>query len=217
MNQILNTKIDIENTGSLTRKKNIFYFKWQFFISFIALIICISYFIYKNQNKKDDLSTQLIDNLYISSLYNSDVQRVILDNTYTANEEVFSVIGIITINSIKLNYPILSKISDDLLKIAPCKFFGPEPNEIGNFCIAAHNYNNSSFFSKISTLKNDDIITIYNNLGEKQDYLVYNNYEVENQDTNCTSQDTNGKKEITLITCNNSNSKRIIVKAKEKE
>ena len=31
----------------------------------------------------------------------------------------------------------------------------------------------------------------------------------------CTSQETNGKKEITLITCNNITGNRLIIKAKE--
>ena len=34
-------------------------------------------------------------------------------------------------------------------------------------------------------------------------------------DTTCTDQNTNGKKEVTLVTCNNSNGNRIIVKARE--
>ena len=35
------------------------------------------------------------------------------------------------------------------------------------------------------------------------------------KDTSCTSQDTNGNKEITLVTCNNFNGNRLIIKAKE--
>ena len=40
-------------------------------------------------------------------------------------------------------------------------------------------------------------------------------YEIEKNDMRCTSQETNEKKEITLITCNNINKKRLIVKAQE--
>ena len=53
-------------------------------------------------------------------------------------------------------------------------------------------------------------------LGNVLSYSVYQNYEVAFNDTSCTSQQTNGKKEITLVTCNNRNNKRIIVKAIEK-
>lgn len=42
----------------------------------------------------------------------------------------FSVIGVIDIKKINISYPILSGISKDALKIATCRFYGPEPNEI---------------------------------------------------------------------------------------
>ena len=38
---------------------------------------------------------------------------------------------------------------------------------------------------------------------------------IEKNDMSCTSQETNGNKEITLITCNNINKKRLVLKAKE--
>ncbi|MBR6504932.1 MAG: sortase [Clostridia bacterium] len=86
----------------------------------------------------------------------------------------------------------------------------------GNVCIAAHNYDNNKFFSKINTLYNDDLIYIYNLNGEKQEYNVIENFETEFNDTSCTSQETNDKHELTLVTCNNVTNKRIIVKAVRK-
>ena len=44
---------------------------------------------------------------------------------------------------------------------------------------------------------------------------VYDNYVVSPNDRTCTSQLTNGKKEVTLITCTNDSSNRVIVKARE--
>ena len=86
----------------------------------------------------------------------------------------------------------------------------------GNVCIAAHNYDSNKFFSKINRLSDDDLIYIYNLNGEKQEYSVIENFETEFNDTGCTSQETNGKQELTLVTCNNVNNKRIIVKAVKK-
>jgi len=83
---------------------------------------------------------------------------------------------------------------------------------LGNVCIAAHNYDNNKFFSKINTLYDNDLINIYNLNGEKQEYNVIKNFETEFNDTSCTNQQTNGKQELTLVTCNNVNNKRIIVK-----
>lgn len=47
-------------------------------------------------------------------------------------------------------------------------------------------------------------------------YEVYKNYETNYDDLSCTSQETNGKREITLVTCNNIKNKRRVVKAIEK-
>lgn len=53
-------------------------------------------------------------------------------------------------------------------------------------------------------------------LGRKLEYSVYKTYETDYNDLSCTAQNTNGKKEITLITCNNVKNKRRVVKAYEK-
>ena len=42
-------------------------------------------------------------------------------------------------------------------------------------------------------------------------YKAYDMYIVDETDMSCTSQETNGKIELTLITCANDNSKRLIV------
>lgn len=104
---------------------------------------------------------------------------------------------------------------EDLLKISPVKFHGGNPNEIGNYCIVGHNYRNKRFFSKVPTLENGDIIKITDMSNRTIDYEVYDKYEVVPEDTSCTSQLTNGKKEITLITCTDDSKLRVIVKARE--
>ena len=86
----------------------------------------------------------------------------------------------------------------------------------GNVCIAAHNYDNDKFFSRINTLYNNDLIYIYNLNGKREEYYVVKNYETEYNDTSCTNQNTNGKSELTLVTCNNVNNNRVIVKAIKK-
>ena len=46
-------------------------------------------------------------------------------------------------------------------------------------------------------------------------YKIYDKYTVDPSDVSCTSQLTNGKKEITLITCTDDSKQRVIVKARE--
>lgn len=132
----------------------------------------------------------------------------------------YSTVATINIPKINLQYPILDGETDSeaeteaLLKISPTKFWGADPNEVGNFCIVGHNYRNSRFFSKVPSLVNGDIIEITDTSGNTLRYSIYNKYEVVPEDLSCTSQLTNGKKEITLITCTNDSKMRVIVKAR---
>lgn len=229
MNQILFSKDDSNNSlnkNNPNKKKLIskkFILKLQFVICLILVFISVSYFIYYqyDKNKNEQLSKQIIDNFNITKLYESSIDSYqavpqSLEQTYEKDNKNFSVIGLIEINSIKLHYPIISTFDMELLKIAPCKFFGPAPNEIGNLCIAGHNYNSYKFFSRLKDLKKDDVISIYDLSGQKLEYLVYDSYETDYQDLSCISQNTNGKKEITLVTCNNIKNRRRIIKAVQK-
>lgn len=133
---------------------------------------------------------------------------------------VYYVIGQVNIPKIGCSYPILSSKEENfttLLKISPCKFWGPNPNEIGNFCIVGHNYKNEQFFSKVPSLENGDIIQITDLFGKTLEYEVNDKYIVDPSNTDCTSQLTDGKREVTLITCTNDNKQRVIVKATEKD
>lgn len=144
-------------------------------------------------------------------------QTVAIPQTeYTApNGEKYTTIAVINIPKINVNYPVLSSTSDALLKISPCKFWGPEPNEVGNFCIVGHNYRNSKFFSKVPTLEVGDVIELTDMYGNMIQYEVYDKYTVDPTNVACTSQLTKGKKEVTLITCTNDSKQRVIVKTRE--
>ena len=87
--------------------------------------------------------------------------RLLLGNMYVTEGNNFTVIGLIEIKKININYPIISSYNNDLLKIAPCRFYGPMPNEVGNICIAGHNYNSYKFFSRLKNLSIGDVITIF--------------------------------------------------------
>lgn len=125
------------------------------------------------------------------------------------------VIGLIEIDKINLLYPILSTTSDESLNIAPCRFYGPMPNEVGNLCIAGHNNANDKLFGKLDLLNKNDIIKIYDLNGNVIDYCIYDIRKIQANDTSCINQDTNGVKEISLITCNNLKGSRLLIKAKE--
>ena len=131
-------------------------------------------------------------------------------------------VATISIPKIGVNYPILKgetgseAETEALLKSSPTEFWGNGANKVGNFCVVGHNYRNTRFFSKVPTLVNGDIIEITAN-GETVQYSVYDKYTVDPSDVSCTSQKTNGKREITLITCTDDSKQRVIVKAREVE
>lgn len=135
--------------------------------------------------------------------------------TVASDGTEYYTMGTINIPEIKVNYPILSTTTVELLKISPCKFWGSNPNQVGNLCIVGHNYRNSKFFSKVPNLNIGSIIEITDLTGTTLQYEVYDKYIVEPDDVKCTSQCTEGRKEITLITCTNDNKQRHVIKARE--
>lgn len=138
----------------------------------------------------------------------------------TAGGFSYTTIANINIPKINVHYGITdgtthsTEETEALLKESPTKFWGPEPNKVGNFCIVGHNYKNSRFFSKVPTLEKGDIIEITDSSNKTVQYSVYNKYQVVPENLECTSQLTNGRTEITLITCTNDSKERVIVKAR---
>ena len=142
---------------------------------------------------------------------------VLGDSTRSVDENPNGLFGIIEIPKINLYYPVFSQLTEELLKVSPCKFYGDTPSTNGNICIAGHNYDNSLFFSKISSLSPNDEISIFDNSGIEYVYSVYKVYEVPETDLSpVLNYDTN-ERILTLVTCNNFNSNRIIVKAIQKK
>ncbi len=213
MNQILYYKNNNSNL-SLNNKKKKNFFKFQLYISIFLFIVIISIYFYyiNNMNSKENISKKLTNNYNISKLYSTQNSNHI--NNYVDEGIEYSVIGLIEIPKIYLYYPILSETNDKLLKIAPCKFYGPDPNEYGNLCIAGHNFDNYKFFSKLNLLKINDVILIHDMSGNSLSYKIFECFEVKNNETQKVIYEDKSIKQVTLITCNNSNSNRLIIKAK---
>lgn len=197
----------------LTTKNKYYKKKYLFITQLILSIIIISiilYFIFDyfyKIYKQEQISKQITSNYNLSNLYsttNTQKSENPLNNTLFGNIEI---------PKIKINYPIFSNLNEELLKIAPCKFYGNNLNDIGNICIAGHNYDNGKFFSNIYLLTTNDIIYIYSNNKEKYTYTVTSIYEVNPNDLSPIFQYDHNKKYLTLITCNNLNGNRIILKA----
>lgn len=214
MNQILESKV-LNKSTPLTPTNSSKKFKFILIFSILIIALCIIiYLILKyNSYKKEKFSKSLVSNFGITTLYANN-NDYIANKTTTNIEEPF-VIGLLKIDKINLMYPILSNSSEELLKISPCRFYGPMPNEIGNLCIAGHNYANQKHFGKLTSLEINDIFQVYDLNGNFIDYIIYEIKEVPANDTSCINQDTNNSREVTLVTCNTIKGTRIVVKAKE--
>ena len=183
------------------------------FIVLLFIIFILFSVLFMKINKNDmaeQISKKLSSSYSVSTLYSNSSNIT----TVSSSDEPF-VIGIIKIDKINLNYSILSISNNDLLDISVCRFAGPMPNEIGNLCIAGHNYVDYKFFSRLNELELGDKITIFGLNGVSKDYSIYDMYEIKSNDISITSQDTNNLRIVTLITCNNVNGKRLVVQAKE--
>lgn len=136
---------------------------------------------------------------------------------YTASDGVeYTIDARLVIPSLGIDYPILSDWSDELLKVSLCKYWGNDPNEVGNYCIVGHNYRSGKMFGMLPAIKNGDIIELIDTkYGRTVKYRVYDRFQIDPTDTRCTSQLTDGKKELTLITCKEYGTQRLVVKATE--
>lgn len=187
MNQIL------ENKKAKELNKRLYSF--QFFIFCFIILIFIIYLFWQNYSEKNakKISESTVKNYNITRLYSNNT-----GNTIKANDNLLLIIGTIEIPKINISYPIFSDYSNELLKISVCKFYGPDMNTIGNFCIIGHNYNTSDFFSNLYLLESKDIINIYNSNRNMLSYEVYESYEVEPDNLSYLSQETNRRKRNNL-------------------
>lgn len=127
----------------------------------------------------------------------------------------YEVLGEIEIPKINVKKYILDETTDESLGLSLTKFWGPNLNEVGNFSIIGHNYNN--LFKRLKELEKGDTFTLTARNGEKRIYEVYKSYIVEPDDMDCIEDSLIGQREVTLITCTVGGTQRLIVKAQEKK
>lgn len=116
MNQILETKKN--------RNKIVKILKIQIFMSVIGIfcVLALFYSVENTNSYSESFSKILSLNADINSIYQTQ-------NTNRSN-----IFGKIEIPKIGLEYIIFNEFSEELLKLSPCKFYGPEINENRQYC-----------------------------------------------------------------------------------
>lgn len=187
----------------------------------IILILTILFFILFNiqseENKKQEILAEKVD----SQIYENYISNESTDKVKTVEKEEiesefkgYKVSSKLYVPKINLETYVLEEYSTKALLTSVTKFYGSNPNQIGNFCIAGHNYGPENMFQNIKNLDIDDEIYLTDINGNKMKYTIYDIYTVLPNDTKCLSQRTNGEIELTLITCTFDSEKRIIIKAR---
>lgn len=126
----------------------------------------------------------------------------------------FTVVGTIEIPKINLSYPILKEHSPAAIETAVSMLYGPGPNQVGNTIIVGHNYRNGQFFANNKNLSIGDKVYITNPGGQRLSYTIYDKFETTTEDTEFITRNTNGAREISLQTCTDDGTLRLILLAK---
>ena len=126
----------------------------------------------------------------------------------------FNVVGTIEIPATNIEYPILEKVSRSSLETSVAMLYGAGINQVGNTVIVGHNYRNGLFFSNNKRLNIGDKIYITDNSKNRLTYTIYDKFETTPEDASFYSRDTGGVPEITLSTCNDDSSRRLIIFAR---
>lgn len=189
----------------------------------ITILLLLGFILIQSKNEKDIETSQITE---ITTQEKNEVKEIEKAKEETTNipikekimpEEIkgYTVLGTIQIPKIELETYILSETTTKSLNISVTKLCGPDINEIGNFCITGHNYNNNKMFGKIKKLEKGDTIILTDIYGDNVTYQVYDKFETNPKDISSLSQETKWDREVTLITCTTGAINRIIIKAVE--
>lgn len=127
----------------------------------------------------------------------------------------FKMVGKIEIPKINVKYPVLEEVTPKSIEVSVAVLYGPGINEIGNTVIIGHNYRNGTFFSNNKKLSVGDKIYLTDLSGTRITYIISKKYTTGSNDFDYANRDTNGKRGITLSTCTDDSSKRLIIWAEE--
>lgn len=199
-----------KHSNEKTNKKIKFSNVLLFILIIIAVVLTVFIaIIISNRNKNDENLKEVI------SQVNDNIQTDAESEIPYVEYEGYQVIGIIKIPKIDLEYPILVETTEDSLQKSITRFGDGKVNEVGNLCLAGHNYINNSMFGDINKLENDDDIYITDLHGNEVTYKVFDKYNTNPNDISVLESIDSNKREITLITCINGNKERLIVRARE--
>jgi len=129
----------------------------------------------------------------------------------------YRVEGKLEMPTVNLRYPVLEEMTDaNELEVSIAIQYGVGLNKVGNTVLAGHNYRSGLFFGSNKKMNIGDSIFITDvATGSKIEYKIYEKYTTEESDTSYYNRNTNGKREVSLVTCQSNNQYRLVILARE--
>lgn len=182
-------------------------------IVLIIAAIVVAVFVAKkfyNEGKTENLAKEVLEDIKTTIETSGETVK-----TIDAELKGYKIVGIINIPKINVEYPILEKTTEESLNISITKFWGNEINEIGNVTLAGHNNFSGVMFGRIKKLEIGDVIELTDAQNVTLQYEVFETKIIDPNDISCILPIEEGRREVTLITCENGKANRFIIKAKE--
>lgn len=141
--------------------------------------------------------------------YNSNVN-------YGLTYRGYGVLGKIELPKVGLQYPVLETMTNaKSIDVSVAMQYGVGLNNVGNTVIIGHNYRNGTFFGSNKKLVEGDKVYITDLSGNRVEYTIYRKYITPQEDYSYAQRETDGKREVTLVTCHSNNRYRLILCARE--
>lgn len=177
----------------------------------------------KNEVSKPENVADLSE-LYENILSEPEVEEPVVEEQPVEREEPekqylegYEIVGTIRIPKTGIEYPVLSQVTKKSLETSVAILYGPGVNVPGNTVIVGHNYRNKRFFSNNDKLASGDEVILTDVYGETVTYIIYNMYYTSPDDAEYMLRNVEeGVREISLSTCNDDSSQRLIIWAREK-
>lgn len=208
----------------------------------IGIVGTMGYFVYdifeanstnnKQQEVVEEFSGTIIEQEFDSSPDdNKPTENVVVENPLDsigsievpntqAPEKIYmegyEVMGTIEIPKTGLKVPVLEEVTKKSLETSVAILYGVGLNQPGNTTIVGHNYRNGLFFSDNKKLSKNDVVRITDQTGNTITYVIYDIYQTTPSDAKYMQRDTQGSREISLSTCTDDSSARLIILARER-
>lgn len=131
-----------------------------------------------NQNLINDVQDITKDDNPKTSNENIEQNKKTEENTNLVAEKYkgYTVAANLKIEKLNIDTCVLEDYTKNAMNVCVTKFFGPEPNEVGNFCIVGHNYITKNMFGYLYTLEIGDTFTLTDNKHGTIEYKIYDEY-----------------------------------------